>query len=132
MSSAHNSWTDVPRRAITEEERKWVQEIVSANPDWADVTIGELHVVKQCTCGCRSVVLEEPSFVQNPKFSQQQGLIGEIDIHVYLEDGKDDYVSVLLHQSRGKLTYMEVIWYNFPEPVPLHWIEIRREVRVGG
>lgn len=131
MATAHNSLVPVPRRPLTEEEHNWVREIVSANPEWADVSLGEMYVIKQCTCGCRSIVFEEPAFVQNPKVSDQQDLVGEIDIHVRLESGKDDYVSVLLHHSWGKLTYLEVVWYNFPEPVPAHWSELGREVRVG-
>jgi hypothetical protein len=127
----HNTLVAVPRRKLTEQEAQWVRDIISANPDWADVSLGDLYVVKQCICGCRTVVLDEPPFVQNPKVAEHQDVVGEIDLHVALDDGKDDYISVLLHHSWGKLTYLEVIWYNFPEPVPSHWTELGREVRVS-
>jgi hypothetical protein len=132
MVAEHNSLVLVPKRPLMEEEHKWVRDIISANPDWADVSLGDLCVIKQCKCGCRTVVFEEPPFVQNPKVSRQQDVVGEIDIHISFEKGRDDYVSVLLHHSWGKLTYLEVVWYNFPEPVPAHWIELGREVRAGG
>lgn len=130
MAAEHNTLVAVPRRRLTEQEARWVGDIVNANPEWADVNLGELYVVKQCICGCRTVVFEEPSFVQNPKVSEHQDVVGEIDLHVRLDDGKDNYISVLLHQSWGKLTYLEVIWYDFPDPVPSRWTELGREVRV--
>ena len=47
-------------------------------------------------------------------------------------DGRADVISVLLHFAEGSLSLLEVVWYNFPEPVPLIWTETRREVRVDG
>lgn len=125
----HSTLVDVPKRKLTEQEAQWLRDIVSANLDWADVNLGELNVAKACICGCRTVVFEEPLSVQNPRVSGHQDVVGEIDLHIRLEDGKDSYVSVLLHHSWGKLTYLEVIWYEFPEPVPSHWAELGREVR---
>lgn len=130
-TAPHNTLETVPKRQLSQQELQWVRDIISANPDWADADLGELYVVKQCICGCRTVVFDEPPFVQNPKLAEHQNVVGEIDLHVALDDGGDDYISVLLHQSWGKLTYLEVIWYNFPEPVPSHWTEIGREVRAG-
>ncbi len=46
-------------------------------------------------------------------------------------DGRDDVVSILLHYAEGNLSLLEVIWYNFPEPVPAKWVELGRELRVG-
>jgi hypothetical protein len=121
---------DVPRRRLTAQEDAWVREIVSANPDWADLDLGELFVIGQCTCGCRTVIFEEPPFVQNPKFLGRQDIVGQIDIHIRAGD-KEDWVLVLLHYTDGKLTYLEVVWHYFPEPVPKSWTEISREVRAG-
>jgi hypothetical protein len=129
-SAEHNTLVAVPKRALTQQEAQWVRDVVSANSDWADVNLGELYVVKQCICGCRTVVFEEPHIVQNLKEAECQDVVGEIDLHVALDNGKDDYISVLLHHSGGKLTHLEVIWYNFPEPVPSHWTELGREVRM--
>ncbi len=93
---------------MTEEVDAWIRDIVSINPDWAEVSLGELYVVEKFICGCRTVVFEEPPLVQNPKVSHQQDAIGTIDIHISA-DGGHDYVSVLLHHSWKKLTYLEVV-----------------------
>lgn len=77
-----------------------------------------------------ALVFEEPPFVQNPKVSHQQDAIGTIHIRISA-DGGHDHVSVLLHHVWGKLAYLEVVWYNFPKPVPANWIELGREVKVG-
>jgi hypothetical protein len=131
MSTRHGSYIEVPRRPPTPQEEEWIQEIVLANPQWTDVTLGQLYVVAECTCGCRSVVLEQPLQPQNPRFVGHQGLVGEIDLGIRI-DGRDDVISVLLHFAEGSLSLLEVVWYNFPEPVPPTWKEITREVRVGG
>lgn len=129
-STAHSSFVDVERRPVTVEEQAWIRDIVSANPHWADVSLEDLFVIAKCTCGCRSVVLEQPEHVQNPRFIGHQGLVGEIDVDIRF-DGRDDVVSVLLHYAEGSLSLLEVIWYNFPEPVPVHWIELGRNLQVG-
>lgn len=130
MRTEHNTLVAVPKRKLTEQEAQWVRDIVAANPEWADVDLGELYVVKQCVCGCRTVVFEEPASVQNPRVAEHQDVVGEIDLHVQLDNGGESYISVLLHHSWGKLTYLEVVWYEFPDPVPSHWTELGREVRV--
>ena len=129
-TTTHSSLIRVERRHVTTEELAWIHYIASANPAWADVHLGELFVVAQCACGCRSVVLEEPEYVQNSKMIDHRGLVGEIDFSVRF-DSKDDVVSVLLHYAEGNLSLLEVIWYNFPEPVPSQWIEMSRDLRVG-
>ena len=85
----------------------------------------------ECDCGCRSVVLEEPSQPQNPKLVGHQGLVGEISLAVKV-NGQDDVISVLLHFAEGSLSLLEVVWYNFPEPVPRSWTEVSRTVSAGG
>ena len=129
-TTSHSSFISVERRHVTTEELAWIHDIVSANPAWADFELGEIFVVAECTCGCRSVVLEEPEHVQNPGMVGHQGLVGEIDVSIRF-DGRDDVVSVLLHHAEGSLSLLEIIWYNFPEPVPRQWIELGRDLRVG-
>jgi hypothetical protein len=126
----HSSFVKVERRPVTDEEQGWIRDIVSANPTWADVQLGDLFVVAQCTCGCRSVVLEEPENVQNPRLVGHQNLVGAIDLKVRFDAG-EDFVSVLLHYAEGSLTVLEVIWYNFPAPVPRKWIELGRDLPIG-
>lgn len=129
-TTSHSSFVKVAPRPVTTEERRWIHDIVSANPAWADVQLGDLVVVAECVCGCRSVVLKEPEHVQNPKLIGHQGLVGEIDLGIRF-DGRDDVVSILLHFAEGNLSVLEVVWYNFPEPVPRVWTEVTRDLRVG-
>lgn len=129
-TTSHSSFVKVDRRQVTAEERGWIHDIVSASPAWAGVQLGDLFVVAECMCGCRSVVLEEPDHVQNPRMVGHQGLVGEIDLNIRIES-RGDVASVLLHYAEGNLSLLEVIWYNFPEPVPRKWIEFGREVRRG-
>lgn len=129
-ATSHSSFVKVPRRPVTAEEQAWIHDIVSANPRWVDAQLGDLFVVAECACGCRSVVLEEPPHLQNPRLVGHQDLVGEMDINIRF-DGRDDVVSILLHYAEGNLSLLEVVWYNFPEPVPRKWIEMSRELRTG-
>jgi hypothetical protein len=131
MNKEHGSYVGVPRRQLTSQEAAWVRELVLANPQWADVEITDLHVVAECTCGCRSVVLEKPPMPQNPKLLGHQGLVGEIELSVKVK-GVDDVITVLLHFAEGSLSLLEVVWYNFPEPIPSSWTEVSRHISVAG
>lgn len=73
---------------------------------------------------------EEPEHTQNEQFIGHQDLVGEIDIKVLL-NAQEDFVSVLLHYAEGNLTLLEVIWYNFPEPIPCVWVELSRDLRIS-
>jgi hypothetical protein len=33
--------------------------------------------------------------------------------------------------AQGSLSLLEVVWYNFPDPVPTTWIETSRRISVG-
>lgn len=131
MSKEHGSYAEVPRRPLTSQEAGWVRELVLANPQWADVEITDLYVVAECSCGCRSVVLEKPAKPQNPKLVGHQGLVGEIELRVKIQE-QDDVISALLHFAEGSLSLLEVVWYNFPDPIPSVWTEISRHISVGG
>ena len=130
MSKEHGSYVEVPGRPLTPQETAWVRDLVLANPQWADAEITDLCVVAECTCGCRSVVLEKPPRPQNPKLVDHQGLVGEIELSVTIK-GQSDVISVLLHFSEGSLSLLEVVWYNFPDPIPAVWTEISRHISVG-
>jgi hypothetical protein len=130
MSDDHSSYIKVPR-SLTPQEEEWIREIVLANPRWADADLGNLFIVGACTCGCRSVVIEATPQTQNPKLVGHQGLVGGIDLSVRV-GAKDDVISVLLHFAEGSLSLLEVVWYNFPDPVPSTWVEISRRVCVEG
>jgi hypothetical protein len=126
----HNSIRQIARRRVTEVEQQWIRQIVLANPVWADTDLGDLFVTGECDCGCRTIVFEEPAFVQNPRVKDHQGVVGTMDISIRIGE-KEDVVSLLLHHLSGKLLYLEVVWYNFPTPVPTNWVEIGRVVRAG-
>ncbi len=72
--------------------------------------------VAKCPCGCRTVLLEAPQHVQNPRLIWQKGLVGEIDLTIRVDD-KEDVASVLLYHVGGNLSELELVWYSFPEPV---------------
>lgn len=55
----------VPRRPLTEQEKEWVNAILQINKTWADVTLGEIYVDAECTCGCHTVHLERLAQPQN-------------------------------------------------------------------
>lgn len=129
MSNDHSSFVTVPIRPPTPQEQEWIREIVLSSPQWADAELGDLFVVAACTCGCRSVVIEAPPQPQNPKLLNHQGLVGGIDLGVKV-GGKDDVITVLLHFAQGSLSLLEVVWYNFPEPVPSSWTETSRRISV--
>ena len=130
MSDDHSSYVKVTRRSLTPQEEEWIREIVLANPRWADADLGNLFIVAACTCGCRSVVIEATPQTQNPKLVGHQGVVGGIDLSVKV-GAKDDVISVLLHFAEGSLSLLEVVWYNFPDPVPSTWVEISRRVFEG-
>ncbi len=71
-ATRHSSFVKIERRPITAEERGWIHDIVSSSPAWAEVQLGDLFAVAACTCGCRSVVLEEPEHTQNNQFIGRQ------------------------------------------------------------
>ena len=130
MSSEHSSYLAVTPRPLTDQELDWIRQIVLSNRLWADVELKNLRVVGKCTCGCRSVVLGEPAEPQNPKVMGYQGSVGSIDLTIKVNN-HEDVVTVLLHFERGSLSLLEVVWYNFPEPVPLTWTEVSRTVSPG-
>ena len=129
MTSDPGSYVRVPRRPPSQQEKAWICDIVLSNSDWSDVDLENLHVVAACTCGCRSVVLEEPPRPQNPRFIGHQGLVGEISLRVCV-DGTEGVISVLLHFAEGSLSLLEVIWYN-DAPMPDTWTEISRLITKG-
>ncbi len=130
MSPSHSSYVNIVPRFLTAQETGWVREIVLSNPQWADVELTDLRVMAECTCGCRSVVIEEPVRAQNSKLLGHQGLVGSMDLGVRLND-HEGVITVLLHFADGSLSLLEVVWYNFPKPVPRSWIEIGRTISVG-
>jgi len=130
MSNDPSGYVEILRRPVTPQEREWIREIVLSNPHWADAELGDLCVVAACTCRCRSSVIEAPPKPQNPKLVGHQGLVGGIDLGIHVNE-KDDVISVLLHFAQGSLSLLEVVWYNFPDPVPTTWIETSRRISVG-
>lgn len=130
MTAEHSSFVNVAPRPLTAQELDWVRQIILSNPQWSDVELKDLQVVAECTCGCRSVVLGKPVETQNPRLTGHQGLVGQLDLGIRLNDRKD-VVTVLLHFADGSLSLLEVVWYNFPEPVPRSWIEVSRNVSPG-
>jgi hypothetical protein len=127
MSKIHRSYVEVPRRRVTPQEEAWIHEIILANPVWSDAEIRDLLVAAECNCGCHSVVLGKPLLTQNHKLIGHQGLVGEIELTVKV-GSQNEVISVLLRFADGSLSLLEVVWYNFREPIPASWIEIGRRI----
>ena len=119
----------VPRRPVTAEENGWIRDLVAANAEWREVPIAPLFVIAECGCGCRSVALEQPEIPERPELVGHQGLVAQMTLGIEF-DGKEDVVSVLLLHANGSLSVLQVVWYNFPDPVPRSWKELDREVRL--
>lgn len=127
---AHGGYVNITKRPATIEEDGWTRDLVAANPEWHDALVGPLFVIAECSCGCRSVVLEQPEIPQMPTLVGHQGLVAEMSMKVQFGDS-EDVISVLLLHANGSLSTLEVVWYNFPDPVPRAWTELNREVRIG-
>lgn len=124
---AHSSFVSVVSRPLSPRETDLIQSLTSINPEWAGVEPTSLRVIAECQCGCQSVVLALPPEPQNCRGVGHQGPIGEISLSIRSERG-DDLITVLLHQAEGSLSLLEVVWYNFPDPIPNEWIELSRDV----
>ena len=130
MNAEYSSYVKVPPRPLTADEAEWVREIALCNPQWADVELKDLRVVAECTCGCRSIAFEEPTRPQKSKLIGCQGLVGQMNLGIKIND-REDVVTMLLQFADGSLSVLEVVWYNFPEPVPLAWTEVSRSISPG-
>ena len=127
---AHVGCVEVQRRPVSVEEDGWIRDLVAASPEWRGVSIAPLFVIGECSCGCRSVALEQPALPQRPTLVGHQGLVADMSMTVQLDDS-EDVVSVLLLHANGSLSALQVVWYNFPDPVPRTWTELSREIRLG-
>ncbi len=120
----------VTPRPPSRQQLEWVKEIVLAAPQWTDVSLGSLRIIGECASEKRTVVFEKPDQPQNPPLVGHQGLVGEINLSILHEKHKEP-VTILLHYADGSLSLLELIWYNFPEPVPESWTEVGHEVQAG-
>src|ERR1700758_4977874 len=57
----------VSRRPLTEQEKGWINAILHTNKAWADVSLEEIYVDAECTCGCHTGHLERPAQPQNAR-----------------------------------------------------------------
>ena len=123
-------WVPVPPRALSNQERAWVQEILQSNPHWADVDLESTRVVKECSCGrssCRAVYLGADA-PQNPRLKGTMGYIGRVEIRTKNEFG----IVVTLDQHDGNLGELYINFLDLEakgdrEP-PVRWEEIAHTV----
>jgi len=87
-------------RPLTEQEREWVSTLLQSNPEWSDVTGGDLWVDGECICGCHTVHLEHSPEPQNPK-TQNRDIEHVGEMLLYTEEGKR--ITVALFARRGTL-----------------------------
>jgi hypothetical protein len=114
----------VLRRPLTEQEREWASVILQTNKAWADVTLGDIYVDAECTCGCHTIHLERPAEPQNPRTADQ--LIENVGMMwIITELGKT--IGVTLHAKYGSLGELEVVYQENTEPWPSTWREVSRK-----
>ena len=114
----------VARRALTEQEKEWVNAILQTNKAWADVIPGEIYVDAECTCGCHTAHLERPAQPQNAKIAHlSHETVGMM--WIITELGKT--VGITLHAKYGYLGELEVVYQENTEPWPPSWREASRK-----
>jgi hypothetical protein len=123
----HSSFVSVEKRELTSREAELTEALTTSNSEWASLDVKTLRVIGECRCGCQSVVFEKPREPQNARAVGHQNLVGEMSVSIK-KQGTDDIISVLLHFAEGSLSLLEIVWYNFPEPIPENWTEVGREV----
>ncbi|HTF64916.1 MAG TPA: hypothetical protein VK638_19740 [Edaphobacter sp.] len=126
---AHSSVVRVEERPLSSREAELTHSLTSINPEWAGVNVAALRIIGECRCGCQSVVFAKPPEPQSVLAVGHQNLVGEMSLSIRTASG-DDTISVLLHYADGSLSLLEVIWYNFPDPIPDEWTELRREITI--
>jgi hypothetical protein len=114
----------VPRRPLTEQEKGWINAILQTNKAWADVTLGEIYVDAECTCGCHTVHLERPTQPQNASTAHlPHETVGMM--WIITELGKT--IGITLHAKYGSLGELEVVYQENTEPWPSTWHEVSRK-----
>ncbi len=59
------------------------------------------------------------------------GLIGDITIITKDENPLRNTIQVMLFHNHGNLSWLDVLWYDFDNPVPEMWEEINHSVYAG-
>jgi hypothetical protein len=113
------------RRNLTSQEKEWINSILRANAMWADVTIRNIYVDGECTCGCRTVHLERPTEPQNPRTA---GLLIENVGMMWIFTEMDKAIGITLHAKYGSLGELEVVYQENSEPWPSTWREVSRRI----
>jgi hypothetical protein len=112
------------RRELTAQEMEWINTLLQSNKMWADVTIGNIQVDGECTCGCRTVHLERPVQPQNARnahlFIENVGMMW-----IITDLGKT--IGIGLNAKNGSLGELEVVYQENSEPWPSKWREVSRK-----
>ncbi|WP_263382599.1 hypothetical protein [Granulicella arctica] len=116
VARTSSSMVPVESRPLTLRESEFAHSLASISRQWAhvDITLSESH--RGMPLWLSVCDAAQPAEPQNAIGVGHQGPIGELSLSIRLDHGSD-VVSVLLHQAQGSLSLLEIIWYNFPEPV---------------
>lgn len=117
------------RREITLQEREWISAILRSHTDWSNIGVGELDAIGECTCGCRSIMLDLSRSPRNPKW---QDLTSAVVGDIYIQTDDDKSIEIILHAQNGVLQELAVICNANSEPVPAAWREVARYIYTGG
>jgi hypothetical protein len=114
----------IPERALTGQERAWIEEILQANASWADVDVSGTRVWGKCDCGqCKSVFLRSDT-PQNPSLAGSRGYIGRVEIRT-----ADDFgITITLDHLDGALDELYVNYVDLGDKgdraLGDHWFEV--------
>jgi len=114
----------VPRRPLTEQEKEWINAILQTNKLWADVSLLEIYVDAECTCGCHTVHLDRPPQPQNASTAH---LLHETVGMMWIVTELGKTIGITLHAKYGSLGELEVVYQENTEPWPTAWREVSRK-----
>jgi hypothetical protein len=122
------------KRTLTDRENSWINDILPAHKDWADVSIGELNGCEERLGMNYTIWLDAPVNPHNPRLRGRAGHIGVLFVLTDLKDkraSRNHMVTVSLFFHDGWLSRLDVIWDD-DTPMPTNWNEVSRRVHIFG
>lgn len=114
-------------RDLTELEIGWINAILEKHPVWSDVSISNVRVDGECTCGCRTVHFTRPDRPQNPRTAH---LFHETIGFMWISTEEGGLIGITLHAKLGSIGELEVVYNENADPWPAAWREVSRKLIV--
>ena len=97
----------VPRRPLTTQEVEWVTEIVLISPQWADVSLGSLYVIRELRLGASVCGVREAGAAADSSSEPVIRAWWVKSISQSYTGGKKEPLTILLHYADGSLSLLE-------------------------